>query len=154
MSYRATEFLKLPIMQSHDCWKWLKICAKAWLKKAKPERLEFFFLSFLKIDNFKKKFWIFLWPFLPMSFKNSECAKEFSFRKSAGSPCLVFYSNIRYENFCSSSSVRPVSRSPYPPWILKPSWLESSCQRLISINSKTKRIEFFGNLIQKNQNFK
>ena len=42
------------------------------------------------------------------------------------------------------SSVRPSVRTPsrlyYPPWILKRAVLESSGQRIISLNSKTERI--------------
>ena len=49
-------------------------------------------------------------------------------------------SNIRHKDF--HSSIRPSSRSGYPPWILKRGGLVSSGQRLISSIGKTKGIAF------------
>ena len=68
---------------------------------------------------------------------NSPCHR--CLRSGGVEPELTSY--IRHKDF-RSSSVR-VSRSEYPPWILKGGELESYGRRLISSIGKTKRIAFF-----------
>ena len=79
----GTEFLKVAIMQPHDHAKCLKICANFSLMNAKQESLHLFlmfvttwqsvpvFMAFFKHVSAKKNI-----------SENSECAKEFTFRKS------------------------------------------------------------------------
>ena len=52
------------------------------------------------------------------------------------SPALS--SKIRHKDFRLSFVLCPLSRSGYPPWILKRGGLENSGRRLISSNGKTK----------------
>ena len=55
--------------------------------------------------------------------------------------CSPVSSNIRHKDF--RPFVCPLSRSGYPPWILKQAGLESSGRRLISSIGKTKKNAFF-----------
>ena len=53
-------------------------------------------------------------------------------------------SYIRKEKYRPATTpAAPMSRSGYPPWILKRGGVESSGRRLISSIGKTKRIAFF-----------
>ena len=59
---RFPEFLKAAIMQSPNCAKCLRICAKVWLKNARSEKLELIFVfshNLLKFDRFLCMFSIF-----------------------------------------------------------------------------------------------